>query len=422
MAVAIANMQQEGVHITMPLINSAEFGFKVDTKDNRILFSLKGMNGIGTELVQNIIRNRPFSSMEDFAKKMLDTKLVKRSQMLQLIKGGCFTELHSDDRIETMHWYLSNYEFTPCNKLGMQQFNKISALNIIPDSLSLCTKIISFKSYVLHEDGLYEKYIDPNKKIPKKGYHDGYYILDHNSQPFFMEHFSEDSVVGIVGEFYLISEKLFTKEADKMIQPLKDWMTLPETLELYNKKLYQELWDENASGSLPSWSMSALSYYDAEHELEHIQEDLYGIVNFYDLPEQPVPYDYYTRYINGEPKAVPKFTISRIAGTVLNADNNHHTVALLTKYGVVNVKFNKGHYAFYNKRISTQLDENSNKKTVLENSWLKRGSLIIIAGIRREDQFIPMVYKDTIYLHTVNLIQEINKDGTLLLQSERAKV
>ena len=61
-------------------------------------------------------------------------------------------------------------------------------------------------------------------------------------------------------------------------------------------------------------------------------------------------------------------------------------------------------------------------KTVLEKSWLSRGSKIIIAGIRREDSFRPMIYKDTIYQHTVNRVQEIHEDGTLLLQSERTKV
>ena len=49
--------------------------------------------------------------------------------------------------------------------------------------------MINFKKYVLNDEGLFEKYIDNNKKIPKRGYHDGYYILDNNSQPFFKEYF-----------------------------------------------------------------------------------------------------------------------------------------------------------------------------------------------------------------------------------------
>ena len=83
---------------------------------------------------------------------------------------------------------------------------------------------------------------------------------------------------------------------------------------------------------------------------------------------------------------------------------------------------NKGRYAFYNRQIATKLDPTSDKKTVLEKSWLSRGSLLLIAGIRRDDNFLPMVYKDTIYNHTVNKILEVHEDGSLLLQQERVEV
>ena len=422
MAIAIAAVQKENVKVELPLINSADFGFKADVENNRIIFGLKGINGIGDDIVQAIIQNRPFNSMEDFAHKMLDTKLITKSKMVQLIKAGCFTELHSSDRKETMRWYLKNYAFTPSDKITMQQFAKMTELGIIPESLDLAKRMVNFKKYVLDDEGLYEKHIDEGKKVPKRGYHDGYYILDNNSQPFFKEHFTEDSVIKIKGEYYIVSEKLFTKEVDKYIQPLKDWFDNTDTLNLYNEALFKTVWNQYADGTLPSWSMQALSFYDGEHELENINEELYGIVNFFDLPEEPEPYDYYTRYIDGSPKKMPKFKISRIAGTIINADNLHCMVTLLTKYGAVHVKFNKGHYAFYNKQISAKLDPNSDKKTVLERSWLSRGSKIVVAGIRRDDSFRPMIYKDTIYQHTVNKVQEIHLDGTLLLQSERTKV
>ena len=105
MAIAIAAVQKENVKVELPLINSADFGFKADVKNNRIIFGLKGINGIGDDIVQAIIQNRPFNSMEDFARKMLDTKLITKSKMVQLIKAGCFTELHSSDRKETMRLY-----------------------------------------------------------------------------------------------------------------------------------------------------------------------------------------------------------------------------------------------------------------------------------------------------------------------------
>lgn len=108
MAVAIASVQKENVKVELPLINTAEFGFKPDVDHNRIIFGLKGINGIGDEIVQNIVQNRAFDSIENFAEKMLDTKLITTSKMVQLIKAGCFTDLHSQDRRDTMHWFLKN--------------------------------------------------------------------------------------------------------------------------------------------------------------------------------------------------------------------------------------------------------------------------------------------------------------------------
>ncbi len=421
-AIAIASVQKENVKVELPLINSVSFGFKPDVDNNRIIFGLKGMNGIGDTIAQSIIQNQPFTSIEDFCKRMIETKLIKTSQMIQLIKGGCFTELHSKNRIKTMEWFLKKYIYEPCDKLTMQQFSKMKELEIIPQNLELSIKMLNFKKYVLDDEGLFEKHIEENKKIPKKGYHDGYYILDSNSQPFFKQHFTENSVVKTKGDYYILSEKLFVKDIDEKIQPLKDWFDTQEALNIYNNAIYKRIWEQYASGNLSKWSMSALSYYDGEHELEHINEELYGIVNFFELPQEPEIYDYYTRYYNGESRSIPKYKISRIAGTVLNADNQHYMVTLLTKHGAVQVKFNKGHYAFYNKQISAKLDESSDKKTVLEKSWLSRGSKIIIAGIRREDIFRPMIYKDTIYTHTCNKIQEIYDDGTLLIQSDRVKI
>lgn len=426
----MSKVLKEGVSITLPVVNDADFGFKPDIPNDRIIFGLKGINGINTEVSQAIIANRPYYSIEDFAEKMLDKTIsedeetlsskIKPSQMINLIKGGCFTELHSPDRRITMDWYLRNYKFKPIESLTLTQLPKLKEFGLIPETLDLACRMVNFKKYVLDNEGLIEKYIDPNKKMVKRGYHDGHYILDDNSQPFFVEHFTEDSVIRVQNGFYVISEKKFIKEVDKYIQPLKDWFASPETLDKYNECLYQQVWDNFANGSTPHWNMQALTYYDGEHELEHINEDLYGIVNFEELPEEPEPYQWYTRYVNGIPKQCAKYKISCIAGTVVNNDNNHHTITLITKYGPVNVKFNKGHYAFYNKRISEVGDDG--KKHVIEDSWFKRGTLLRCAGIRRDDQFYPTKYNDTIYSHTVNRIIEVHDDGTLLLQSERTYI
>ena len=419
--VAIAKAQFENIEITPPLINEAKFGFTPDEKNNRIIFALKAMNGIGDDIAQIIIQNRPYTSIEDFATRMIETNIIKNSQMVKLIKGGCFTEIHSHDKRETMRWYLSKYCINLICNLTLSQYNKMVEYGIIPKELELPMKMVNFKKYVLDDEGLYKEWIDPSKpKIPKKGYHDRYYILDDPSQTFFKKYFSEDSIVDVVGGCYILSEKKFIKEVDKKIQPLRDWLGSDDAVKSYNQAVFNEIWNNYANGTPESWSMEALTYYDGDHELKDTPEEVYGIVNFFELPEEPVPYEFYTRYIDGEPKSIPKYHISRIAGTVVQADNPHHSIALVTTHGLVNVKFSKGHYAFYNKRIS-QVNEKG-KKTTIEESWLKRGNKLLISGYRRGEQFIPWIYNDTIYKHRINLIEHINEDGTLELKAERAKV
>ena len=110
--------------------------------------------------------------------------------------------------------------------------------------------------------------------------------------------------------------------------------------------------------------------------------------------------------------------MSRICGTVIGKDKNKHTVALLTPDGVVEVKFYKGQFGFYDKQIVELNDDGT--KTRLEESWFSRGTKLMITGFRREEQFVPRKYKDSIYNHSVQLIKSIDENGILTLQSERA--
>lgn len=418
--VAIANMQAEGINIGFPDINKARYDFRPDEENNRIIFALKGMNGIGDDVAKAIIANRPYKSMEDFVERMLDTKIIKTSQMIKLIKGGCFTELHSKDRVETMKWFLEEYLNQPVTRLTLAQMGKMKEWHIIPEQFQKAVQLLSLKNYILDDAGFYEFYIDSDKKMLKRGYHDRYFILDDAAQKYFYEFFTDNCIVKVVNQHYVVSEKQIIKEAEAYLMPLREWFMSADALNKYNWAANLELWEKYALGSTAKWSMEALCFYDGEHELEHINEEMYGIVDFNALPEEPESYETYTRFINGERKIVPKYKIYRIAGTVLNTNNMRHTVSLLTKYGVVQIKMTKGHYTFYSKQISE--DNENGKKTVLEKSWLSRGNLLVFAGIRRDDQFWPMVYNDTIYKHTVNLIKNINNDGTLDLQIERTKI
>ena len=164
--------------------------------------------------------------------------------------------------------------------------------------------------------------------------------------------------------------------------------------------------------------MDSLSFYYTKHELFGLNEEALGVVNFFEQPEIPQAYDCYFRYINKEKKSFPKYKIVRIAGTVLDRDNIKSTITLLTLYGVVSVKFNDGAYSNYNKQISKIV--NGGKKEVVDASWFKRGTKLLICGYRNEDIFKPYRYKDTIYQHTVNRIESF-QDGELVIKTERGE-
>lgn len=417
-AKAIANFKQRSITVDRPLINEAKFSFVPDEKNNRIIFSFKGLCGIGDDIARAIVEHQPYSSFEDFCERLVDTKIIGTAKMIILIKAGCFNELDSPDRMETMKKFLSRNVFTPTDKLTMQQFNSALEYGIFPKEMEIMIRIKNFKAYALHESFFLKNIIDEGKKVPKKGYHDRYFALDERGTEFLMEHFNT-CIVGTKEDGVIISEKLFNKEWDALIQPLKDYMALPETLQLYNQKKLDSTMESYASGSLEQWDMESLSYYPDRHELWNLNEPKYGVVDYNSLSETPQVYQYITRRIRGEIKHTPKFQIVRLAGTVLDSDNNKHLVTLLTNHGVVTCKYNKGQYSYYNKRISEQVLD---KKKVLEESWFKRGTKIIVCGYRRDDQFVVTKYAETVYTHTTNRIEEVYSDGTILAQTDRKKV
>lgn len=435
-AIAIADMQKRGIEITLPLINEAGFGFIPDEEQNRIIFSLKSLVGIGDDVVHILIDNRPYTSMQDFYSRMVDSGLIKPSQVIQLIKAGCFTQLDSTDRTQTLKNYIKKYKIKYINKLTLSQLNNLQRLSErypdvfdISDEVCQCIILYNFSKYVLQNKHFVRPYINPAKnKIPKVGYHDRLFVIDASAASFFDEHFTEDLIYDLHDELYVVKEKEFKKEVARQLEPLQKYLETNKAIRHYNEALIREEEEKIITGTVPHMEMESLCLYTQDHELENLLEEKYCVENFFTLPEEPEIYDSYSKYIrkiqDGEEikvlKTFPKFKITRIAGAVIDKNKNRHTITLLTKYGTVLVKYNKGQFLYYNKRISSKLQD-SDKKTVLEESWFKRGNLLFITGYRQGDQFRCYNYADTIFKHTTNLIQEVVNDGTVVVKSYRER-
>ncbi len=421
-AKAISEIQNRGQKIELPNINKAKFGFEPDVEEDEIVFGLMGICGVGEDIVRAIIKNQPYESLDDFLEKMnayknedKDNKFGDKA-VITLIKAGCFDRLENKHRVEIMKGYIKKIS-NPLSNLQMDSIQILHDIGMLTEKQEKYEyRLYKFRKYIFLNQFLAEK----RGKSPNTYF----YRLDRQfSEPFFFDHFETNMQENKDYEydeegFILVKRGSIDREYDKLMADFKSRvLSNKEFLEVVNKNRFESTWTEKAEGTISKWEMDSLSFYYHEHELAHVNKQEYMISDFGLLPEVPKVSEYYV----WRGKERPRFKLTRICGTVLDKDKNKHSITLLTPNGVVTVKFYKGQFGFYDKQIS-EMDDESNKKTVLERSWFGRGNKLLVTGYRRNDQFVPKKYMDSAYRHTLQLITEIDEQGNLKLQSERIGV
>lgn len=392
-AIALGQMQSSNITVTPPDINHSSYTFSPNTATNTILYGLRGINKIGNDLVNSILTFRPYTSIENFLSKVK----VNKPQMINLIKAGAFDGFDKQ-RIETMHHYIDLISDVK-QKLNLQNMQMLINFNLIPSDYAFDLQVYHFNKYL------------------KKSKLGDYYGLDAIAQKFYEQHFSLDNLYYQNESEYiaLILQKTWDKIYTKQMNGIRDYIKKNQTelLATVNHKLTSDTWEKYCKGTLSKWEMDAVSFYSHEHELAHINERAYSLINFFHLPEDPQVETVIS--ING--RDIPLMKLSRIAGTVLDKDKNKSTVTLLTKYGVVPVKIYRAQFVKYDKQISER-QEDGHKK-VIEKSWFSRGNKLIFTGIRRGDTFVPKVYKRSEFRDPILLITQLLDDGYLLTTSQR---
>jgi DNA polymerase-3 subunit alpha len=233
----------------------------------------------------------------------------------------------------------------------------------------------------------FKKWIDANEfnKDTKS------YIIKSNPTVRFFKDFIEDKCAGqytILREGIEIKRSVLNKIYDQMIAPLKAYFNSPKGLNDYatieQDDLIQVDWNKYCTGTESTWEMDSLSYYYHDHELKGVNP--YGIspVDFETLPFDLQPSGSYT---NKKGEKVNTYDVKLITGTVIGSNKNKHLVFLLTPYGVVDIKFSKTNFIYYNKQIKEPNEKGT--LTVTEPSWFTRGTKLAVFGVRREDTFVP---------------------------------
>jgi DNA polymerase-3 subunit alpha len=132
-AVAKAVGEMKGVVIN-PDINIAKLEFTPLEAENKVMFGMKPISGLGANAIQAIMEHRPFASMEDFVERMVVGKLVSEAKAVTLVKAGCFDKLHNITNPKERRQLMIDLIrlLVPAReKIGMVQLPKI--IHAVPD-------------------------------------------------------------------------------------------------------------------------------------------------------------------------------------------------------------------------------------------------------------------------------------------------
>ena len=392
-AKAMGEIIEAGINMSLVNINSSDYGFLPDAKNNRILYGMKAVLNINDDLIEATIANRPYSSPKDYYQRVHP----KKPAMISLIKGGAFDDMM--DRKQCMAWFI----YETCDKksrLTLQNLPTLMKRNMLPvdtDERKMAKRIYEFTRYL--------------KAKCRKTAADPVYKLDDRAMNFLAEiNFDYN-----YRNPYELDAKVWDKYYQGWMDVFREWIKADseQILQTLNDEIFLDDWKKYADGNLSHWEMEALCFYYHEHELLHLNKGKYGIVDFKDLKPYPVVEEVWHR--GG--KNINIFKLNKICGTCIAKNKTKSTVSLLTTSGVVTVKFRKEYFALFDKQISQKGADGV--KHVVEKSWFNRGNMIVVMGIRSEDNFVVKKYASSSG-HQLYRIESIDDNGDIILQTERA--
>jgi len=384
-ATAIGRFSDYGIKVSPPSINKSSYTFTPIAERQEILYGLRGITRLSTSIINDIIQKRPFSSMEDF----LERVKLNKVQMVNLIKCGAFDELTHLPRQQIMHNYIVSIADKK-ERLTLQNMAMLINYNLIPEEMKFYQKLFSFNKFL---------------KAQKKK---DYYELNSAAINFISQNFSADYIINGTSLGVSSWDNLYKKA----MEPMRDYLKVhkDEMLAALNKALFDELYNKYAAGTIEKWSMESVSFYQDKHELEEASK-FYD--DFFSLPEEPeIEYSFTSK----DGSDIRVYKLHRIIGTVIDKSKLKNTASLLTPTGVVNVKIYKNQFANFDKQISEKGSDGV--KHVIEKSWLSRGTLLMVQGIRRGNDFIPKKTKAS-YYPVISKIVAVNDNGGLEFQTER---
>lgn len=370
---AVGNIQHNGISVLPVDINRSGYMFEPDEASQSILCGLKALVGINGDTVQQIVENRPYSSLHDFQNKVP----LNKTSMVSLIKAHAFDCLVERD--EAMREYIAE-QSEPKSKLTMANLQGLLDKRLIPAEYQLQVRTFVF-----------------NKSLRASCKMGDYYTMGGRYYRFYEQFFEIDELENVDGKM-CVSQKKWQKMYTKAMEPLKKYIVEHQEALLadFNKTLFEEQWKKYAGGTSYSWDMESLGFYTSGHELGDLSYDRYGLSCFRGLAEEPTVISTRGKFTTYE--------LTRICGTVVAKDDARSTFTLLTPdSGSVDVKMPREVFALYNRKVV--LGEGDGKVT--EEGWFTRGTLLVACGYRQGNMFRLKRYKSTpsLLLYKITQVQ-----------------
>lgn len=365
-ATAISMFRNQNIKIETPDINLSRMGFTPDVENNSILYGIKGIIRVGEKVIDSIIVNRPYNSLEDFLKKMTDAagrKLISKDRVVNLIKAGAFDRIENKSRKDILTKYIKIIADQK-NKLTLSNFLMLMRKGFVPDILDAEKKVYNFTKYI---------------RQFKEG--TSYYILDEVAQEYFFEKFEEDKVIkkdGVVK----ISQSWWDGFYNNYMNKVRSWLrdNHDELLNKLNESLFLEEYEKYAQGDILDWELESLNFFYSGHPLQDLE-----------LPIKTSKLDEIKEgeavgYWNFNGKRVPELRLHTIIGTVIERDKAKGIVTLSTPEGVIDIKLYKQLFAKYlHESDGLEQDEN----------FFEKGTHLAVTGVKRGNVFAPKKYKKT---------------------------
>jgi len=390
-ASAIGDMRGN-IQVLTPDINLSRMGFTPDAENNVIRYGLKGITRVGDNIIQEIILNRPYTSLKDFVEKMTttdDKKLISKDKVVNLIKAGAFDSLENKPRKDILKNYIEMIAETK-KRLNLQNFMMLMRKNLVPDNLEEEKKCYNFTKYI------------------RKSRHKNHYLIDEVAIDYLLERFPKERVIKIQvdgKEQDAISETWWDGIYNQLMNNVRSWINSNHDYLLgeLNDTIFSEEFEKYAYGDILDWELQSLNFFYSGHPLDKVEFPL-EVENYNEIKEGEIVGHF---LIKG--KSIPKMKLHSIAGTVIDKDKTKSVVTLATKDAVVDVKFYKQQFAKFAHESNLEEDDENYKPN--EENFLEKGTHLVITGIKRGGMFVPKVYKNT-GIHSV--LKAIVQDGKFI--------